>query len=88
MTDHPHELDLPFEKIPGGPVLGIDFTDAHIAGGMTLAAALIPDDDGRMVPALIYRFAKPDGSGFYPPMILVLPAESAIAAALEAVNAQ
>lgn len=32
----------------------------------------VPAGDHRPMPALVYRFAKPDGTGFYPPMVLVV----------------
>lgn len=37
-------------------------------------AATVPID-GQKTPALVFRFANPDGSGFYNPMVLVCHAD-------------
>lgn len=62
------DLDLPFER---QALTEIDLDHAHIASGVAIMAALLPVPDAGVKPALVYRFANPDGSGFYPPMVLV-----------------
>ena len=63
------DLNVPFEPSPEGPMA--DIADAAWAGGVVVLA-MVADIGGDVTPCLAYRFAKPDGSGFHPPMILVL----------------
>jgi hypothetical protein len=47
-----------------------------LSGGVVVAAATVPLDDGEHKPALLFRFATPLGQ-FYPPMLLVLDDDQA-----------
>jgi hypothetical protein len=64
------DLDLPFEEGARGELLD---EHVHYAGGLVVMAAVtpLPAPDGP-TPTLVFRFARPDGSGFYPPFVLVL----------------
>lgn len=62
-----NDLDLPFEP---GPRADIDM-HGHVASGAVILAGTVDVPDLGRMPALVYRFANPDGSGFYPPMTLV-----------------
>jgi hypothetical protein len=64
-----HGLNLPFEADPGEP-FSLDLADADLSGGVVVMAAAAPTEDGRTVPLIVFRFAKPDGSGFYRPIVL------------------
>jgi hypothetical protein len=64
------ELDLPFEEGPPGQTM--PFGDGTFASGLVLLAGTIPVPDVGVMACLIYRFANPDGSGFYPPIVLVV----------------
>jgi hypothetical protein len=85
------DMDLPFAR---QTPTEINLNDATVAGGLVLLAAAVPVPEHGTLPALIYRFTKPDGSGFYPPIVLVLDEDqmfktaqltaSAVAAAIEA----
>lgn len=89
-----NDLDLPFESQPNTPA---DVSDGHLAGGLVVIAALVDVPDRGKMPALVYRFAIPDGSGFYPPMTLIVDEDqmaklaqltaSATAAAIKAARA-
>lgn len=65
----PDSLDMPFERQPATTV---DLGHAHFASGLVILAASVPIPDKGSMPALVYRFANPDGSGFYPPVVLVV----------------
>lgn len=74
MTDYPrfnegNGLDLPFEIGPPGQTL--DLSHGHLASGCVVLAAVLPVEGLGQFPGLVFRFANPDGSGFYPPMVLV-----------------
>lgn len=63
-----HDLDLPYEPVPDGPLhTGEGF---HIAGGLVVAAATVPVPDVGVMPALRFTFVAPDGT-HYPPFLLV-----------------
>ena len=64
-----NDLDLPFERSPKHE---LDLSDAEFAGGLVIAAAAVDVDGQGKMPALVYRFAMPDGSGFYNPRVLVV----------------
>lgn len=64
-----NEFDLPFAR---QAVTEVDLDDAALAGGVVIMAAALPVPEQGLLPALVYRFAKPDGSGFYPPIVLVI----------------
>jgi len=62
-------LDLPFDG--QDPT---ELTDGFLlSGGVVVMAALVPVD-GKDEPALVFRFARPDGE-FYPPVLLVVSDE-------------
>lgn len=63
------DLDLPFELNPPGAEL--DLSDGLVAGGVVVLAATLTGPTGKM-PGIVFRFANPDGSGFYPPITLIL----------------
>lgn len=67
-------LNLPYEDLPE-PAYGeeIDLSDAALAGGMVTMAAAVSVGEGRE-PAIVFRFASPEGE-FYKPMVLVVSAE-------------
>lgn len=75
-----HSLDLPFEKVPDGP-LNVDMENVLIAGGLVVMAACIPltgltdieqgTANHKVTPALVFRFVDPMGQD-YPPMVLIL----------------
>ena len=67
MTDHDQPLDLPFELNPPGQHL--DLANAKLSGGCIVMASVIPDKPPR--PALVFRFAAPDGR-FYAPIVLAI----------------
>lgn len=73
------DMNLPYEPTPPGTEVPLD--DAQLAGGMVVMAACVPVDGMGPQPALVYRFANPDGSGFYPPVVLVVSDEEMRAAA-------
>jgi hypothetical protein len=73
MTDGTNDLDLPFEEGPPGQTMPLG--DGHIAAGMVVIAGVVPVGDRGLMPCLIYRFANPDGSGFYPEMVLIVDDE-------------
>lgn len=61
-------MDLPFERQARAEV---PLDAAMVSGGVVIAAALLPvPDGGPDMPALVFRFAMADGSGFYPPTVL------------------
>lgn len=91
------ELNLPFESDPGaagGDPFHMD-VEVLLSGGVVVQAVTVPTTAGGVLPALVFRFAKADGSGLLPPvllacddradlMALVPLVRSAVAAALEA----
>lgn len=87
------DMDLPFTR--HAPT-EIDLSDADVAGGLVMMAAAVPVPEHGTLPALVYRFAKPDGSGFYRPIVLIVDEDqmlktaqltaSAVAAAIQAAS--
>ncbi|NUR80770.1 MAG: hypothetical protein HOQ21_10040 [Dermatophilaceae bacterium] len=87
------DMDLPFAK---QTPTEMNLSAAAVAGGLVIMAAAVPVPEHGTYPALVYRFAKPDGSGFYPPIVLVVDEDqmlktaqltaSAVAAAVEAAS--
>lgn len=69
-------LNLPFEENPGGQTFAVDVT-GRLASGVVILAAVLPVPDVGPMPCLIYRFAKPDGSGFHPDVMLALTDDQA-----------
>lgn len=70
LSSDPHSIDLPYEDNPPGQTVPLD--DARIASGVVIAAAVMPVPGRGPMPCLVYRFATPNGSGFYPPIALVV----------------
>lgn len=64
-----HNLDLPF--MPQEPTPGLQGEHVHMSGGLVVMAAVVDVPQVGKKPALVFRFAIPDGSGFYPPVCLV-----------------
>lgn len=58
-----HDLNLPFE--PGAPT-GIPDAQLLLSGGVVVAAVALDDK----LPGVLFRFAKHDGTGFHPPILL------------------
>lgn len=62
-------MDLPYERHEA------TIEDAFlISGGVVVMAATVPVGDEKH-PALVFRFAAADGSGFYSPVLLGLSRE-------------
>lgn len=61
------DLNLPFEAQDPTP-----FPDPEviIAGGVVVMAAVTQISPTERMPGVVFRFAKPDGSGFYTPVLL------------------
>lgn len=87
-----NEFDLPFLRHAVADE--VELSQAATAGGVVIMAATLPVPEQGLTPALVYRFALPDGTGFYPPIVLVLDEDqmtktaqltaSAVAAAIQA----
>lgn len=58
-------MNMPYEST-GDP---IPMTEVHVSGGVTVGGVLIPVPGGTH-PGVLFRFARPDGSGFMPPVLL------------------
>ena len=68
MTSDPNRFHLPFEDQPETPLEG----DFAVSGGIVVMAVLVPLPDETKRPAIVFRFARADGSGFWPPVLLLL----------------
>lgn len=66
-------MDMPYEQNPPGQSITDGFL---LSGGVVVAGAVLPLDDGEHKPALMFRFSDPLGH-FYPPMLLVLDDDQA-----------
>lgn len=69
----PNDLDMPFDQVVDeitGETAAEIVNDAMLAAGVVVMAASVPVA-GVPWPAVVFRFAMPDGSGFYPPMMLI-----------------
>jgi hypothetical protein len=66
------DLDMPFEEQAATPMPD---EHQHIASGLVIMAGVVPVPDHGPMPCRVYRFAIPDGSGFYPPIVLVVDAD-------------
>lgn len=62
-------LDLPYR---GQDMTTLPTEGFLLAGGVVVAGAVAPVPELGPRPALLFRFAKPDGSGFHAPMLLIL----------------
>lgn len=88
-----NSMDMPFARQTPTEVV---LEDPAMAGGLVIVAAAVPVPERGKLPALVYRFAKPDGSGFYRPFVLMVGEDqmlktaqltaSAVAAAIEAAS--
>jgi hypothetical protein len=67
-----HDLDLPFEEVPGGPVHA-PLENPIIAGGLVVRAAVLPTEAGPM-PALVFDFKLANGTAA-PPIVFVSDAD-------------
>lgn len=68
MSNLGNSLDLPFEEGPRGP---LPDGHQHFSGGVVVMAAVINVPEVGPKPALVWRFATPDGD-FYTPIVLVM----------------
>lgn len=67
-------IDLPFEPTPE-PTPMHDTDASLLSGGVVVMAATATDPAGHAQPVLVFRFTRPDGTGFWDPMILTMPPE-------------
>lgn len=58
-------MDLPFEEQDQTML-----TDQFAVSGGAVVMASVLEVDGRPEPALVFRFARADGNGFWPPVLL------------------
>lgn len=68
MTHLGNSMDVPFEADDSGGTLHDEHV--HYSGGLVVMAAKIDVPEVGPKPALVFRFATPEG-GFYPPVVLV-----------------
>lgn len=61
-------INLPFEPSTGSA----DLADGTFAAGVVVIAGVLPAPGLEPLPVLVFRFTKPDGTGFYPPIALVI----------------
>lgn len=71
------DLGIPFEPIPGGGFGLPPDPETMFSGGITVGALVLGTDpnaagvpEGDRLPAVLFRFARHDGTGFHPPVIL------------------
>lgn len=67
------DLNLPFEPVPRAE---LPPESVMLSGGVVVLSLVVEDR-----PAIGFRFAKPDGTGFYP-MVVLCPDEVAALRAL------
>ena len=67
MTGLDNSIDLPFEASSGDLH---DADDALFSGGVVVMASVVDVPEVGPTPALVFRFATPQGA-FYPPFVLV-----------------
>lgn len=65
------DMDLPFAP-ESGDRFELDLEHAFVSGGVVVMAAAIPTPEGDQIPALVFRFANVDGTGFDRPTVLAL----------------
>jgi hypothetical protein len=64
------DLNDPWHPFPGNRTPAeFGLAHFHYSGGVKVFGALLGNDV--LVPAVVFQFAQPDGSGFYPPIALV-----------------
>lgn len=68
MPDLGNSMDVPFEADDSGGHL-LD-EHVHYSGGLAVMAAKIDVPEVGLKPALVFRFARPEGE-FYPAIVLV-----------------
>lgn len=88
-----HDLDLPFEEVPGGPFAAPLAPNSMLCGGVVIRAAAIETEAGRM-PALVFDFHHVTGVQLAPVVLvsddadqlrkLIPLVESSVTAALKA----
>lgn len=69
------DMDLPLEPIPGGMPLPDEHV--HYSGGVVVMPSAVDLPEVGWKPAIVFRFAIPDGSGFYPAVCLVMDDDQA-----------
>jgi hypothetical protein len=74
------DLNLPYEDSPPGQSIPLD--GSVVACGVVIMAGTMPVPGMGQMACLIYRFANPDGSGFYPAIALVATDEEILNAAV------
>jgi len=62
-----HDLDVPFEEGPEGPLLD---ENVHYSGGVVVMAGTVDVPEVGVMPSLVFRFTTPLGE-FYPAIVLV-----------------
>lgn len=68
MTDsNGHDLNLPYLPNPDPYVVE---EEMQLSGGVVVLGAFLPLPQAKKHPGVMFRFAKPDGSGFYLPVLL------------------
>lgn len=81
---HAGTMNMPFEIDPlaaAGNPTQMSLADAYPAGGLTLMATMFTADQLQTagipaaMPALLFRFARADGAGFYRPILLCVTDE-------------
>jgi hypothetical protein len=65
------DMNLPYEPSSGH----LTDNEGDIASGVVVMAAVVNVPEAGPMPALVFRFARPDGSGFYPVTCLVCEGE-------------
>jgi hypothetical protein len=69
VNDDPNSLDRPFARVEAGQT--VDLADVLVSAGVVIQA-IACDVVGRGPTAgLLFKFARPDGTGFYPPVALL-----------------
>ena len=61
-------LNMPFEPVGGDP-FPLPDPDPLLSGGVVVGSLLLTLAGGRH-PGILFRFAKADGTGFHPPVVL------------------
>lgn len=61
-------MNLPFEEQDLTP-LDLGLTTPQMSGGVVVMGAVLGEHPNTF-PALVFRFARHDGTGFYPPIVL------------------
>ena len=64
-----NSMEMPYESGGQGPMLD---DHVHFSSGVVVMGAKVDMPEIGPKPALVFRFAIPNGSGFYPPVCLVL----------------